>query len=486
MTRPGTSATEPLKILQVNRNDHRGGAAEVAWGLHHALIGRGVDAHMAVARKSSNDPKVHVIPNDENRSAWVRWVRSVIHANKGSRFGRGLGRLRWAAEPRRLWNHRYGKDDFDYPGTWKLLDLAGGGIDIVHAHNLHKDYFDLRALPWLSERVTTILTLHDAWLASGHCAHSLACERWKTGCGQCPDLRLPPSVPYDSTAQNWEQKRRILERCRVYLTAPSKWLLNRIHDSILAPAVVGSRVITTGVDTNRFSPANPSEVRTQLGLPTNARVLLFAANHLARNPYKDFSTWMQAVRHLGSVEGDGEIIFVGLGSEGSAERFGRVEVRLIPYETDRDRVAKWFQAADLYVHPARVETFPLTVLQALAAGTPVVASDTGGIPEQILGLDGRGWTTPPNSTGGTDTATGILTPVGDGVAMANAIAHLLGNDEVLAALSVNARSQAVRRFDHNRYAAEMHEWYAEVAEHDPTDLSPGGARKGRRASSRPS
>jgi len=48
--------------------------------------------------------------------------------------------------------------------------------------------------------------------------------------------------------------------------------------------------------------------------------------------------------------------------------------------------------------------------------------------------------------------------VQDGVDMANAIAHLLGNDEILASLSVNTRSQVVRRFDHNRCTTEMHEW----------------------------
>jgi glycosyltransferase involved in cell wall biosynthesis len=49
-------------------------------------------------------------------------------------------------------------------------------------------------------------------------------------------------------------------------------------------------------------------------------------------------------------------------------------------------VAKYYQAADLYVHAAVADTF-LASLEALACGTPVVATGVGGIPEQIPNLD---------------------------------------------------------------------------------------------------
>jgi hypothetical protein len=48
-----------------------------------------------------------------------------------------------------------------------------------------------------------VLTLHDAWLLSGHCAHSFDCERWKTGCGECPDLTIPPAVWKIYPASKW-------------------------------------------------------------------------------------------------------------------------------------------------------------------------------------------------------------------------------------------------------------------------------------------
>ncbi len=69
---------------------------------------------------------------------------------------------------------------------------------IVQCHNLHGGYFDLRALQWLSARVPTLLTLHDMWTLTGHCAHALGCDRWRTGCGRCPDLKLDPAIRADA------------------------------------------------------------------------------------------------------------------------------------------------------------------------------------------------------------------------------------------------------------------------------------------------
>ena len=47
------------------------------------------------------------------------------------------------------------------------------------------------------------LTLHDEWLLTGHCAYTLGCERWRIGCGRCPDLTIYPAIRRDSTAENF-------------------------------------------------------------------------------------------------------------------------------------------------------------------------------------------------------------------------------------------------------------------------------------------
>jgi hypothetical protein len=119
-----------------------------------------------------------------------------------------------------------------------LLDSA---YDIVHCYNLHGGYFDLRILPALSRRQPVILDLRDAWLLSGHCAHSLGCDRWRSGCGDCPDLGLYPSLPRDGTAFNWRRKQQIFSNSDVFVVTPSQWMLQKVRESMLAPNVRDAR-----------------------------------------------------------------------------------------------------------------------------------------------------------------------------------------------------------------------------------------------------
>ena len=120
------------------------------------------------------------------------------------------------------------------------MTLRVSGPSVIHCHNLHSGYFDLRALPWLSRVAPVVLTLHDAWLLSGHCAHSFGCDRWKNGCGACPDLSIPPAIAKDGTAANWKRKRRIFERSQLYVVTPSQWMMDRAQQSILAPAIAAA------------------------------------------------------------------------------------------------------------------------------------------------------------------------------------------------------------------------------------------------------
>ena len=151
-------------VLQVNTVDKGyGGAEGSAWNLFKAFQSRGLDSWLAVGTKTSDDPNVLVIPNDTRRNAWVRTCLSL----KGSKVASAM---RWAGEPLHGLDVLRGVEYFHHPGTRRLLDLAPARPDIVHCHNLHGGYFDLRRLPWLSRRVPVILNLRDTWALAGHCA----------------------------------------------------------------------------------------------------------------------------------------------------------------------------------------------------------------------------------------------------------------------------------------------------------------------------
>jgi glycosyltransferase involved in cell wall biosynthesis len=357
-----------------------------------------------------------------------------------------------------------GVEDFRFPGTWQLLKLTPQPPDIVHCHNLHGGYFDLRALPWLCQQVPVVLTLHDAWLLSGHCGHSFDCERWKTGCGHCPDLTIYPAIRKDATAYNWRCKQEIYSKSRLYVATPCHWLMKKVEQSMLAPAVAEARVIPHGVDLSIFQPGDRRAARAALNLPQDAMVLLFTANGIRQNLWKDYQTMRAAVAQLAERLHDRRVLFIALGEDAPAERIGHAQVDFVPYQQDRYVVARYYQAADVYVHAAKVDTFPNAVLEALACGTPVVATAVGGIPEQVKGfaLAHGGSHSLDLNRSGVDEATGILVPPGHAEWLAHCLELLISDAFLRHRLSTNAACDAQWRFDLNRVVEAYLDWYRAI------------------------
>jgi glycosyltransferase involved in cell wall biosynthesis len=464
-SRNGIVGERSLRVLQVSTFDIAGGAEKVAWDLFQAYRKRGVDSWLAVGRKRSFDPNIIVLPNDKSAGIWGQFC-GALGARLKPLQGRapGVGRMcawlnAWAS-PFRETGRRLGIEDYNYPGTYRLLELLPDKPDIVHCHNLHGEYFDLRFLSVLSEELPTVLTLHDAWLLSGHCAHSFDCERWKTGCGHCPDITIYPAIERDGTAYNWRRKRSIYARSQLYISTPCKWLMRKVEHSILDRAKVESKIIPYGVDLTIFRPDNKQAVRSALGIRQEAMVLLFSANGIKNNIWKDFHTLRTAVGLVGERLHDKAVLCIALGEGAPTERIGGADIHFIPFQKDPRTVASYYQAADIYVHAARVDTFPNTVLESLACGTPVVATAVGGIPEQVRSVEEVVGT--EHHAYGLGEATGVLVPLGDANAMAVAIERLLTNNPLRHRLSENAAKDARNRFDLQRQVNEYLEWYREI------------------------
>jgi glycosyltransferase involved in cell wall biosynthesis len=181
--------------------------------------------------------------------------------------------------------------------------------------------------------------LHVAWLLCGLFCHSFECERWKTGCGECPYLTVWKNVkefPGDGTAQNWKTKRAIYARCRVHVTTACRWMMNKVEQSMLAPGVASSRIIPYGVDRTLFRPAEDRQaVRAAMDIPEDARVFFFVARFLKTNPSKDYQTLRSAIE-LMAKRGDGRrvIVLARGAAEPSTEALGNIEVRYVPWEDD--------------------------------------------------------------------------------------------------------------------------------------------------------
>jgi glycosyltransferase involved in cell wall biosynthesis len=442
-----------LSILQVNTFDVGGGSARVAWNLFAAYRARGYSSWLAVGRKRSTDPNVVVIADPRMRRRWFRAWRALelrLEQSQGrTRRQRLLAGLSYLAhlfaEPGRIGDYIRGFEEFHHAATWRLLTLTAQRPSVIHAHNLHGGYFDLRALAWLNRQAPVVLTLHDAWLLSGHCAHSFGCERWRTGCGRCPDLTIYPAIRRDATARNWHRKRDIYKSGELCVATPSRWLMHKVEQSMLAPAVLEARVIPNGVDLSVFHPGDKQAARRALCVPPDASVLLFAAESLRDNRWKDFPTLRQAVAIAAERLPERRVLFIALGADGEAEETGRAEGRYVPYLRDSALVARYYQAADVYVHAAREDTFPTSVLEAMACGTPVVATAVGGIPEQVE--EGQ---------------SGFLVPAGDAEGLAIRLIRVIEDSDLRLRLGRHAIQCVRRRYDLEHQVDTYLDWYVEL------------------------
>ena len=139
------------------------------------------------------------------------------------------------------------------------------------------------------------------------------------------------------------------------------------------------------------------------------------------------------VRALAELRRPGEAVIAGDGPDRPAvER----EVRRLGLESvvrlagERDDVGELLAAADMFVLSSRSEGLPLSILEAMAAGLPIVASSVGGVPELVV-----------------DGETGLLVPPGDPHALAAAIERLLDDPALRRQLGTAGRTRVSEHFD---------------------------------------
>lgn len=158
--------------------------------------------------------------------------------------------------------------------------------------------------------------------------------------------------------------------------APSRAMLGHLDDW----GVRGAAHQPLGVDTTVFHPAGRSQSwRDALQLPPGARLLVFAGRFA---PEKNLATIAAAVQRLGAP-----VWLVAIGHGPAAPSGARVILR--PPVRDPAILAGMLAAADLFVHAGTQETFGLSVLEAMACGTPVVARAAEGLAELVDDSVGR-------------------------------------------------------------------------------------------------
>ncbi|MDB4955915.1 MAG: putative Glycosyl transferase, group 1, partial [Myxococcales bacterium] len=269
---------------------------------------------------------------------------------------------------------------------------------------------------------------------TGHVAYSYDCERWRHGCGSCPYLGEYPRLGRDTTAALFRWKNAVYRRSRITVVAPSRWL-ERIARASPLLGRFDVRRIPNGVDLDVFRPRE--DARRALGLDPDRPVVLFSS--LERNDRrKGGEVLAAALDSLGDV--DFQLAVLGPNTDG----FDR-PVKALGTLHDDERLALAYSAADVFVIPALAENLPNVAVESIACGTPVVASNVGGIPDAIR-----------------DRETGLLVPPGEAGMLADGIRLLLEDDGLRTRLGERARIVAESEFGAAREVREFAALYEEL------------------------
>lgn len=389
-----------LSVVHFSTADTLGGSARSAYRIHTGLRARGHRSHMLVGIRASRDPDVDTVWRGE------------------------LGRLanRVADEVTQRTGHQYAF----FPSTRRVLShpwVREAGV--VQLFNTHGGYFQTTMLAALSSRAPIVWRLSDMWPLTGHCAYAGACERWRTGCGACPDLQTWPAIRRDATAWLWRMKDDVYRRSRITVVAPSSWTERLAKQS---PLLGRFRVvrIPNGIDVATFAPGGRAAARAELGIDPAAKVVLFVAHGLDANERKGSDDAIAALNRL--ARNDVVVLLAGEGGESWASRLS-LQVRRLGFITDERRLAQVYAAGDVLLAPSRVENLPNVVLEALASGLPVVATDAGGMRDAVRHME-SGW----------------LVPAGRTDLLADGLSRLIQDDELRLRMGEAARRLAEREF----------------------------------------
>ncbi|MBJ6802447.1 glycosyltransferase family 4 protein [Geomonas propionica] len=230
-----------------------------------------------------------------------------------------------------------------------------------------------------------------------------------------------------------------------------------------AAGAVGANKVTVihnGVAESSVSVTQAKELRAELEIADD-HFMAVAVGGLI--PEKGFDTLIDAAERL-KQKGRIVIVIVGRGepaavaklTDAISSRGLEAAVRYLGYRGDVPRI---LAAAGLFVLSSRSEAFPLVVLEAMAAGKPVVATDCGGPREMVV-----------------EGETGLLVPVADAAALAEGIARLAQDPELCTEMGLAGRKRFDAHFTETVYAQRFADVYLDVLQAGPMPALEDGER----------
>ena len=336
-----------MKVVQINATCGIGSTGKICVGISELLTKANIENYILYSSRSNGYPLG--ISCSDDRYIKTQALKAKLLGNYGFQSRKATRNI--------------------------LSELERIQPDVVHLHNIHGHDCHLGMLfdYFRKYHIRLIWTFHDCWAFTGYCPHfTMAnCDRWRHGCGNCPQRR-DYSWLFDRSAELFAAKKRLLQERNLMIATPSQWLADLVQQSFLKEYPV--RVIPNGIDLAVFRPIE-SDFRRNYGLEDKKIVLGVSFGWDVR---KGLDVFIEMARCLPD---DYRIVLVGTNAE--TDRYLPSNVISVHRTQNQKELAEIYSAADVLVNPTREENYPTVNMEAIACGTPVVTFRTGGSPEML-------------------------------------------------------------------------------------------------------
>lgn len=342
-----------MKILQVNCVYKKGSTGKLTADIHVELLNQGIESVVCYGRGDTIDePNVYKTCNEY-----------YSFANHFSSYLTGV---------------MYGGCYFS---TKKLETIIKKeNPDVVHLQCINGYFVNIyKFIEWLRDnKIKTVLTLHAEFMYTANCGHALDCNKWKTGCGDCPRLRKETGSYFiDGTSKSWQKMKKAFDgfNDNLIVTSVSPWLMDRAK---LSPILADKNhmVVLNGLDTEVFHPYNTENLHVKNGL-SNEKIVFHASPNF--NNEKNHIKGGYYVLQLAQKMPDIKFLVAGSHPENMEVPSNVVLLGAIK---DQNLLAQYYSMADVTLLTSKKETFSMVTAESLCCGTPVIGFKAGG-PESI-------------------------------------------------------------------------------------------------------
>jgi glycosyltransferase involved in cell wall biosynthesis len=349
--------SKTMKVLHLVAGELSDGAARGAYWLHLGLRRLGIDSTLLTNGCSEDaDPSVIAIA-----ATPIQRRRLAVKARVGN-FPILLYRKRNSV----FFSTGLTGYDFTRHPSYREAEL-------IHLHWIN-GLVSIRTLRKINKPL--IWTLRDMWPLTGGCHVALDCERYRQGCGLCP--QLGSTLKLDLTRLIVANKRASFPK-HMKLVGMSQWMTDCARQSEIFR---GSTCTTIGnnVDTGQFFHLEQGFARQALALPLGKKIVLAGAFQLDEI-HKGFDLFVEALKQIPAHDRLHVVLF-GKVSEEALSHIG-IEHTYLGFLHDLAALRLTYSAADVFVAPSRMDAFGKTLVEAMSCGTPVVCFDATG-PKDIV------------------------------------------------------------------------------------------------------